>query len=1211
MLKNIRLHIEKDEQKQEELEAKLAESLQTVHKDNINAFQRHIPSLIPYVTQIKSQNLSIFCNKFGQFNIVDYGLGRVLYGFDPKQDAQDQVDEFLRHGLYVSLTQVAEQNSENQSNSQVDPELLEALPTLEKHLEYPPVPNKVDCLVVMGIGLGYHIQALIEACSPRFVIIYEPEVQYFSSSVMVFDWKSVLTYAKQNDISLFFMLEKDGRDILSNIEELREQFPIDGFYLYKHYNHPIFNSIQKQLLNTQWDSIKNKGFHFQFTEDPNQYTQIFSDSTHLEQYHLAHREADLFQKNIKAFETYFPAIAKEFREYTPKVWLPVETPDGQINLVNKDNLICWYSDKPQQDCLTNFRGFSDHPNKDGLVLGYKGKKLAHYLHYKFVKETDDLLEAVEDEEGALPENIQSMIMFGLGVGYQLEYLIKEHTLEKVFLCEPNPDFFYGSLFAIDWETIFQSIDEEKGKLYINIGDDGTNLFRDLLSQFYSIGPYILNNTFFYQSYYNADLNMAISKLREQLQVVITMGEYFDHAYHGIAQTKAALQREIPSLIRDPQKVLSFYEREVPVFLVGNGPSLDKSFEVIREWQDQAIIVSCGTTLQVMHRNGIVPDFHAEIEQNRTSYDWASIIGDFEYLKQVSLISCNGIHPDTCDLYKDVYIAFKEGESSTVSTLSVIGEKDFSVLQFAFPTVANFACNLFSTLGFKNIYLIGIDMGFINNKNHHSKQSAYYKDDGAEMYDYSKSINTSFVVPGNFRKTVYTKHEFKIAKMVLEQAIATSPKDVSFFNCSDGAQIIGAAPLTIDSVLVTASSEDKQEAVSKLKNNAFKHLDSQDVITRYDNRYSKDILAKELDAFGNWLKKPVSSVKEAEAMIDQQKNLLFLSYQNGRSLLFYYLYGTVNFANAMLTKLLYSSKENGVEQFGKGLAIWKDYFEQFKEMMLGQQDAFDISTSPNDLLKRAYKVMQHKYKNKRVAVINNSSGYVQAMAHFIEHSLQLLDIELVFLNKEEFLNNDFSKSKESFDYVIYHFVDEFDAPDLSTPDSALQFMQLKGESGTLLVDYHFNRSELEQLHQQWEGNLTVLKIARDPRPFRQFSWYSDLARTALGSIWGALESHYHVIFAKYPVVENYDVEEFKAAACFPVEEGDRVYNHYRHLCIDFNGEKGSTGLMAVGDRGTHITTLSDHNLFVSFELTAEHFQVACERMEEVYPLVVKDIPFASV
>lgn len=1205
MLKNIRLHIEKDDQKQEALEAKLATSLQTVHKDNLNAFQRSIPSLMPYITQTQSQNLSIFCNKFGHFNVVDYGLGRVLYGFEPEKDAQEQVDAFLQHGQYVHFSGASPTANSPQNT---DADLLDALPKLASHLQQPAVPEKIDCLVILGIGLGYHVKALIEACKPRFVIIYEPEEQYFTASSLVFDWKSVLNFTKEHDISLFFMLEKDGRDIIDNLEELRAHYPIDGFYLYKHFHHPIFNSIQKQLADNPWDNLKSTGFHFDMNQDANQYTQFFSDTCHLAQYRTVSTQSERFQKNIKSFETYFPNIAKEFKDYEPKVWLPVETPQGDINIANMENLVCWYSDTPKEDCLTNFKGFSDYPHKDGLILGYKGKKLAHYLHYKFVKETDDLLEAVEDEEGTLPENLQSMIMFGLGVGYQLEALAQNHNLEKLFLCEPNPDFFYASLFAIDWEAIFEAIDDKKGKLYINIGDDGTNLFRDLLSQFYSIGPYILNNTFFYQSYYNASLNTAIAKLREQLQVVITMGEYFDHAYHGIAQTKEALKREYPNLISKPETVFTYDEREVPVFLVGNGPSLDQSMEMIKEWKDKAIIISCGTALQVMHRNGIVPDFHAEIEQNRSSFDWASVIGDFDYLKQVTLLSCNGIHPDTCSLYKDVFVAFKEGESSTVSALQIIGEKDYSVLQFAFPTVANFASNLFTQLGFRNLYLIGIDMGFVNDKRHHSQQSAYYHDDGEELYEYSDGINTSFVVPGNFRKTVFTKHEFKIAKMVMEQLISTAPKDTNYYNCSDGAQIIGATPLTVDSVLITSTEDDKANAIAVTREKAFRMLDGHDVVKRYQDKYDKATLAKELTVFDEWLNKPIESKRDAEALVEQQKNLLFLSYQNGRSLLFYYLYGTVNFANAMLTKLLYSSKDNGVEQFEKGLEVWKRYFLRFKDMIIEHQEAFDVSTSPNDLNKRTRNLLQYHYQNKRIAVVTNSSCIAETMHNFAER-LEIPAKEIHFFNPKSAIE---AANNTAFSTVIYCFEDDFPAPDLTQANEAAAQMPLRGSESTLVIDYHLNRDEMLALHQAWgeSDNMTILRFFKDPHGYEKAHWLSNCFHIALDAYICGFEQHHHVILPKYTVIDDYDSEAFAQAVHFETATDDKIFDHLKHFSIDLNGLKQSHGLLSCGYRGVGISTLPEASKFVVATSPRDVYEETYLTVDYI-PSLFEDKPFDTM
>src|SRR5690606_10036454 len=73
-------------------------------------------------------------------------------------------------------------------------------------------------------------------------------------------------------------------------------------------------------------------------------------------------------------------------------------------------------------------------------------------------------------------------------------------------------------------------------------------------------------------------------------------------------------------------------QQLPVFIVGNGPSLDQCFDYLHQYKDQVVIISCGTALKALHKHGIKPDFHAELEQNRATYEWVSQVDDPEYLK---------------------------------------------------------------------------------------------------------------------------------------------------------------------------------------------------------------------------------------------------------------------------------------------------------------------------------------------------------------------------------------------------------------------------------------------------------------------------------------------------------------------------------------------------------------------------------------------------
>ncbi|GAA0853662.1 motility associated factor glycosyltransferase family protein [Aliiglaciecola litoralis] len=1000
MLKNIRLHIESDEQKQAVLDEKLASLILKTHKSNINAFQRNIPSLLPYVRSPELTNYSVFVNKYGENNIVDYGRGRTFYGFHPEQEVLDQLALLEQHCPEIVFQKTATETLSTNSPAQS----IEELDSVKRRQRQQPLPYEIECLVVLGCGLGLHLRHLLKQHKIKYLLIYEPEPQYFQCSVMITDWQEIFSLAKDNDTAIFLQLEKDGRDLVQDMNELIEHCSVSSFHLFKHYNHQVFNSLYSDLSEKTWEQIKNSGFSIKSEESYLDYLPSWTPNIDLASHSQLTADNDKLSKNLAAFKKYFPQIYQEYKDYKPKKWLPIANNQGEVNLLKMDSLHTWYGDSPQHDCLLNFENFNQQPTKDGLVLGYNGTKLAHYAHYEFVKETEELLKQAEEEVGTLPDVVPSIIMFGLGVGYQLEELVKDHTVEKLFICEPNRDFFYASLFAIDWQQILESIEQSKSRIYLNIGDDGTNLFRDLLNQFYAVGPYILNNTYFYQSYYNASLNHAISQLREQLQVVISMGEYFDHAYYGIAHTAEGMRRKIPVLAADPASKFTYDEKEVPVFIVGNGPSLDSSIEAIKEWQDRAIVVSCGTALQALHRHGITPDFHAEIEQNRSTFDWAMLIGDPAYLKRITLISCNGIHPDTCDLYKDVMIAFKEGESSTVSTLNVLGRENFAALHNAFPTVSNFACDLFSNIGFTNIYLIGVDLGFVDVKHHHSKLSGYYKENGEETYDYAEKNNTSLIVPGNFRPTVNTKHEFKVSRQVIEQVTSAKPKEQEFYNCSDGARIAGTIPIRPDGLLIVSSTSQKVQTLKVLKSKIFttKHIDG--YVEKYKNVYSQELLMKELAAIESLLKPKVESSKDINKLIDTQKQLLFSSYKTGKSLLFYYLYGTINYTNAMLTKLMNTQAESQetLERCDLARQKWLETFLNIKQLLSSYQlDNFD--TSGFRVFKRQNKLSEMKYQNESLLIVSDSEKFKKIVKFYLKtHYPWLVNFKII-------------TSKESLDY----------------------------------------------------------------------------------------------------------------------------------------------------------------------------------------------------
>lgn len=1191
MLNNIQIHLASDESKQEQLEVEMAEVISANHRENINAFQRAIPSLVPYCLSAIENNFSVFANKFGEANIVDFGQGRTLYGLNPEQEISEQVENFVKFPLRVSFNNTPNILWESPAHEKD----FRALASYRTLIHRNPLPKDIDTLVIFGLGLGKHIEMLLAKTSPKNIVIYEPEIQFFKCSSMAISWKAILERAKANGIQLFLQLGKDGRDLITDMLELREHVDFNQFYVYQHYHHPVFDSLTKAITFESWQGLLKEGINFNIHQTTESFCPKWCVPVDLKEYLPCLPDDPFFIRNLNAFKKYFPVIYEEFKAFTPKIWIPVRAHSGDINLLNKENLAPWYSRFSRKECDENFKNFSNHPNKDGLVLGYSGEKLKHYAHYKFVKTTESLLSVAEDKSATLPSTIKSMIMFGLGVGYQLEQLLKKHDVEKLFICEPNRDFFYGSLFAIDWHEILHQIDQSNGRLYINIGDEGTMLFRDLLNQFYSIGPYILNHTYFYQSYYNAMLNQAIAQLREQLQLVISMGEYFDHAFYGIAHTKEGISRQYPLLTFEPAKKFNADESELPIVIVGNGPSLDHALVKIKEIRDNVILVSCGTALQVLHQNNISPDFHAEIEQNRTTFDWAARIGDFDFLKGISLLSCNGIHPDTCNLYKDVFIAFKEGESSTVSAMASFPKNAHEVLQFAFPTVTNFALNLFIKLGFKQVYLMGVDLGFKDQKTHHSKSSGYYDEQGNELYDYSEKNNMAIPIEGNFRSTVFTKNEFKLAKTIMEQSLASGKIDC--YNCSDGAKILGAVPLALDSLLIAENKALRKVTIQKIKTKAFSSPVLNNGQSSFDIKFEHSRLMDEISAFKQRSLSSQSqlSPNELESLIVDLKRMLFASYEYGRSLLFYYLYGTTNYASALFSKLAFFDREE-FEKFAPDcVESWITFLDTAEKMLSKDSNSFDVSHSMRYI--RALKVIKHRLHGKGIFVATNSSGFVKGIEEDV--SIRQLEPQIYFHSLEGTLEG---LDPGLHEYVLlYHSRALGDCAWLSdllkgkVPEKFISFKKV-----VIVVDYN-----VLEVIDKLPNNVVVAQMLGDMN-FNSCTPYTHVYNNAWYSLnYLAENTGINLIIPKVHQKQNENLFQISQVIPEDIQINSQLYESKTSFYLVKKNNKVEENFDAIGDGIYPIkwTLVDEHALLSSFS-KAEYAKFITIN-EEVRPYIFED------
>lgn len=909
MLKSISLQLGNEEQ-QLFFEKKIANQIHNNFNKNIVAIRQNIPSLLEYVQFSPTEEYSIFVNKIGNINIVSLKTGQALYQLDPVNEVREEVQAFRKSAPFVSVKSLSEIH------------------------KYEPLPLEADCLFIFGLGLGHHVVEIIKNCKINFLVIYEPNLDFFKCSLNAIDWEHLFELARIQNTQISIQIGSAAMNIVDDLAELYEVFPnYDRVYLYRHLCYPIVDDVFNFLINSSGkpELLLKTGRQFLGYTANDDYIDIKPSNCLGLDFEKSYQEdKDFYSQNLNAFKKFYPEIYQMLNNYRPKNWILTHDEKEMPNLWHKDRKAFFYLDFLEDSkCIVNT--YLKEPFKDDVIVGVeKNKKLQSFIHFSYIEKLQNIFTLFKKENYSLPEKVESLIVFGIGLAKHVEQLVEQRDINNLYIFEPNIDFFYASLFITDWSDIFFKADACGKRIYLNIGGDGSEYFNDLMGQFYQVGAYSIANTYLLPSYYTPQLAKSINSLRKQLKVVLSIGEYYDHARYGIAHTYISLTNNnrymkdaaVISKVRDAVA-------EIPVFIIGNGPSLDGLAGYIKKYRNRVVVLSCGTALGSLFKLGIQPDFHAEVEQNRAPYDWITQIKDKDYLKGIKLISVNGIHPDISSLFENTYLAFKSGDSSTHIFQGGLEKQgySFSSLSYAYPTVSNLALNYIMTMGFKTIYLMGVDLGFHDVSMHHSSLSAYYKPDGQEVYDYKLFHGEGFPVKGNFAPLILTKPEFDVSRQLLERVVKQAQVGVEIYNCSDGAFIEGCRPLKPEYILLEDLQKNITDELEHYLEKIFYSPEFSDASKAILNDFDFILLEKHINEWVEMINYDVETADQAKECINKQWIFLKDNLSHKDSILFHLFYGSSTYFLSLLTKSIHSERSfDDFSVFNEILGLWRSYLK---------------------------------------------------------------------------------------------------------------------------------------------------------------------------------------------------------------------------------------------------------------------------------------------
>jgi hypothetical protein len=216
-----------------------------------------------------------------------------------------------------------------------------------------------------------------------------------------------------------------------------------------------------------------------------------------------------------------------------------------------------------------------------------------------------------------------------------------------------------------------------------------------------------------------------------------------------------------------------------------------------------LVISCGTGLGLLLRNGIKPDVHCELENVEAPADLIEMYRGRYDLSGILLFASTTVDHRLAGLFDRAVLFFRPGLASE----RLFGAGPDQTLANVTPLVSNLGLCAARVLGASSIYLVGIDLGTKDLARHHSQDSPYM----TGMWQFTCPLPIK--APGNFGGEVFTEPEYLMSRHTKELEIAHNGGGRRYFNCSDGVAISGAQALAPADIALPEPARAKSDIIA--------------------------------------------------------------------------------------------------------------------------------------------------------------------------------------------------------------------------------------------------------------------------------------------------------------------------------------------------------------------------------------------------------------
>ncbi len=395
-----------------------------------------------------------------------------------------------------------------------------------------------------------------------------------------------------------------------------------------------------------------------------------------------------------------------------------------------------------------------------------------------------------------------LVILGVGLGHHLVELVRRTGARWVIIAEPFIEFIDHSHAAVDWSELFDLVDRRDGEIHFVRDLEPSQMVTSIMRRMAEHGVAYIDGTWVFTHYPLWAFAEARKRLHGAAEFAFVNRGFFEDEI--VMMTNAVTNFTArPFFLINAERRL---HRPEMVAIVGAGPSLDEALEKLHEIRDRVVLFSAGTALRPLLRNGLVPDFHCELENGPQVVEVLAEAGKHGDLSRISLIASLTVDPRVPDFFGERFLFFRD----TVSSTRILRAR-FRPIYGSAPTCVNTALAAAAALGFTNFLLFGTDCGVRQGRDDHA-EGTIYQDVWQHKPDLAKTYPLE--VEGNFGGIAMTNWIYDGCRRMLAETISLFR--LSAVNCSDGALIPGAIPKVPESVELAGAPVDRAALLAHIK-----------------------------------------------------------------------------------------------------------------------------------------------------------------------------------------------------------------------------------------------------------------------------------------------------------------------------------------------------------------------------------------------------------